>query len=373
MATALSTHRALFHHTDIELLAGLVPFVRGGIDADERVVVVVRSSIGEMLREQLGTSRGFDLLDSSDLYTFPSHTLSSYIDTVRDGTAGGRPMRVAGEPIWAGRSPVEIDEWTCVEAACNVAFAQSPLQMLCPYDVSALSPDVIAAARRTHPEISRGSHVASSPEFSPLEHHLQIRASALDPHPPRCEQISIFGAADVVPVVQFVDSFARSSAMAANRIDNLTSAVHLLVTEVGAIVDDQSRPAWLRLWIDGADLICQVESPTMRVSPFAEMIPPSHDPGGLWLVGQRCDVLAVRVQPHLTIVRLHYADFLVSTKQQCDGIDQLLGVYALGMCGGEEADRIVAHIGECNDCRTESERLGRAADHLRDFPDRWPA
>ncbi len=373
MATAVYTHRALFHRTDAELLAGLVPFVRSGIDADERVVVVVRNSIGETLREQLGTSQGFDLLDSSDLYTFPSHTLSNYIDTVRDGTADGRPMRVAGEPVWAGRSAVEIAEWTCVEAACNVAFADSPLQMLCPYDVSVLAPDVIAAARRTHPEIVRDSQIAASPEFSPLEHHLQIRAGALAPYPPRSEQISIFGVADVAQVVRFVDSFARSVAMAANRVDDLTSAVHLLATDASRIVDDRSGPARLRLWIDGADLICQLESPTMRVSPFAEMIPPSNGGDGLWLVGQRCDVIAVRVQPDLTVVRLHYTDFLVSRRPQCGGNDLELGVYALGMCDSEQAAQIEVHLGECIDCRNESERLGRAAGHLGEFPGHWLA
>ncbi len=86
MAVPTYTHRAFFHDTDEELIDALVPFVMEGIEADERVVVVVTQSIGETLRERVGSSDGFDVWDSSDVYTYPVRTLAGYVDTVSDST-----------------------------------------------------------------------------------------------------------------------------------------------------------------------------------------------------------------------------------------------------------------------------------------------
>ena len=201
MAVATYTHSALFYETNDELVDGLVPFVTGGIEADEHVVVVVSASVGETLRKRIGSSAGYDVWDSTEVYSFPLRTLAGFVETVRAGTQGGQPMRVAGEPIWTGRSPLEIAEWTCVEAACNVVFAGSPLRMLCPYDISRLEPSVVAAARRTHPVIHQGAHVTECSEFLPLDHQAGVRASELPRRPASCEQISIFSAADLVPVL----------------------------------------------------------------------------------------------------------------------------------------------------------------------------
>lgn len=71
MPVATYKHRALFHDTDDELIAGLVSFVTEGIGAGERVVVVVAAPVGEMLRERLASSSDFDLWDSADVYTSP--------------------------------------------------------------------------------------------------------------------------------------------------------------------------------------------------------------------------------------------------------------------------------------------------------------
>jgi|GEM_PF-3897771 len=305
------THRALFHDGNDELVAELVPFVTEGIDAGERVVVVVSSSVGELLREQLRPDPAFDLWSSTDVYTYPVRTLAAYVDTVRAGTEQGRRMRVAGQPIWDGLSPLAIAEWTCVEAACNVVFADSPLLMLCPYDTERLDPSVIAAARRTHSEIHHSSHLAASREFSPFDHQFAVRSSGLPPRPASAEQISIFSRSDLATVISFVEDFART---------------HDMVLE----------------------------------SPFTGYLPPSTSSGaerGLWIAGQKCDLIAVRQHNDRTTVRLHIADYLVASRPECNGIDKLLGVYALGVCNDQEANLVATHLSTCPDCRAETDRL----------------
>lgn len=63
-------------------------------------------------------------------------------------------MAVTGEPIWAGRRPAEILECQLHEALLNLAMdPDTPLCLLCPYDVGALAPEVIDEAAHSHPAI----------------------------------------------------------------------------------------------------------------------------------------------------------------------------------------------------------------------------
>ncbi len=359
LPVATYSHSALFHDTDDELVAGLVSFVEQGIEADERVVVVVSSSVGEMIRERVGPGAEFDLLNSADVYTQPVRTLGAYVETVRAGTGKGRSMRVAGQPIWTGLSPLEIAEWTCVEAACNLVFASSPLQMLCPYDTARLDPSVIAAARRTHPEIRHGSRVTTSPEFSHFAHQRAVRASELPARPATSEQISMFSAADLAPVQSFVEAFARSQGTADGRITDLALTVGELVDHV---IDFRAGPARLYIWATAEQLVYEIESSGLLSSPFAGYLPPSaSDPieTGLWLTGAKCDLLAVRERLGNTTMRVHFQDYLVSPRVECNGIDELLGAYVLAACDPEEMVLVDAHLATCAECRNEAARLGQ--------------
>lgn len=366
MAVATYTHRAFFHDTDDELVDALVPFVLEGIEADERVVVVVTESIGESLRGRIGSSDGFDVWDSTEVYTFPIRTLAGYVDTVRAGTEDGRRMRVAGQPVWEGLSSLETAEWTCVEAACNLVFADSPLLMLCLYDTSRLDPSVLAAARRTHPEIRRGVRVTASPEFAPFDHQSDVRASELPPRPASCETISIFSPSDVDPVASFVKAFAESQAMADSRITDLTATVRELITQA---TDYRFGPAQLHIWASPDELTYEIESHGSLASPFAGYIPPSpsaNDDRGLWFIGQQCDLIAVRDHIGITTVRLNYCDYLVPVRPQCDGVDKLLGVYALRACDDEETERVEEHLITCPGCRAELDTLSHVVGLMHD-------
>lgn len=366
MTVPTYTHRAFFHDTDEELIDALVPFVMEGIEADERVVVVVTASIGETLRGRIGASDGFDVWDSSDVYTYPIRTLAAYVDTVHESTQDGRRMRVAGQPIWAGLNSLETAEWTCLEGACNLAFADSPLLMLCLYDTSRLDPAVIAAARRTHPEIRRGMHVAPSPAFAPLDHQSDVRASGLPPRPQACEAISIFSVSDLDPVVSFVAAFAESQAMARNGITNLTATVRELITHA---IDYRLGPARLHIWATPEELTYEIESHGSLTSPFAGYLPPAisaPDDRVLWLVGQQCDLMAVRELRGVTTVRLNFGDYLVEVRPQCNGVDKLLGVYTLNACEPEEMALVEAHLTTCAECRAEFDMLSHVVGLMND-------
>ena len=357
MSVGTYTHRALFYETDDELVARLVPFVADGIARDERVVVVVNAATGAKLRRELRPSAEFDLWDANEVYTFPVRTLAAYVDTVVASTERGRRIRVAGEPPWFGRSSLEVAEWTCVEAACNVVFAGADLEMLCPYNTSILDPSIISAAQRTHPEIQRGEGVSASSVFDPFSHQSSVRHSALPPRPGSYEQISIFSAADFSAVMSFVEGFGRGRGMAERRVGDLETAVRELIEHA---VDYRTGPAVLRLWTTGEDLVCEVESGGSYMSPFAGYVPSSVSVAaadGLWRAGQSSDLVAVREHDGNSTVRIHFSDYLIAVRPECGGIDSLLGVYVLRSCDAAESARVEAHLVTCVECRAEVGRL----------------
>jgi hypothetical protein len=75
-------------------------------------------------------------------------------------------MRGIGEPIWAGRTELELVESQRHESLLNVTFApDTSLWLRCPYDTGALSAAVIDEARRSHEFLMRAGAGYSSAEF----------------------------------------------------------------------------------------------------------------------------------------------------------------------------------------------------------------
>ena len=358
-------HQAFLYATPDELIDALVPFVNEGREAGENVLVVVSKEKGAMLLERLGTSDGFQLLDSVDVYTSPTKTLAAYIATVRDGTNDGRAMRVAGEPIWTGLSPVEIAEWACVESACNVAFADSRLTMFCPYDTSVLDPAIIAVARRTHPELRSDGRTATSDHYSePLQFHSMIRTTDMPPRPDEYEECSIATAAELWRIQLFIDAFSELHALS----PKLTNDLRAGVTEVAKTAFDAAAGAvQLRLWIEADQVFSDIIGPWQTV-PFAGYIQhPSEEHGspGLWSVGQACDLIAVREHDAVTTVRLKFYSDTELVNPTCQEYAEFLGVYAIGACNPSESVMIEGHLAECSSCREEVERFGSVVAMMR--------
>ncbi len=372
------SHRALLYETREELITALAGFVTEGIEADEHVLVVVDPVKAALLVDRLGTSAGFVLADAADIYTSPTKTLAAFIATVRASTSDGRPMRVAGEPIWAGLSALEVAEWTCFESACNVAFAESALTMVCPYDISVLDPVIIDAARRTHPQVRHGDSTAVSATFTdPDEFHAAVRRTELMSPTSSVQQCSIVSPGDPWRTHDLIDAFADSHALPAPRTRDLTAAV-----------DDVARTALaagapslnVRLWLDDDRVICDI-SGTWTTVPFAGYIRHrSEVPGSpsLWSAGQVCDLFAVRERGTVTSIRLQVSGSPIQINPTCAEFADFLGVYALGACDPDENVMVESHLAECSTCREEATRLGAvvaimlAELAVHDPPPLWP-
>lgn len=351
-------HRAFLYETPNELIDALVPFVNDGIAADEHVLVVVSREKGQMLVDRLGSSDGFQLLDAVDVYTSPTKTLAAYIATVRDSTSDGRAMRVAGEPIWTGLSTVEVAEWTCVEAACNIAFAESPLTMFCPYDTSTLDPGIIAAARQTHPELHLGEQTTTSDHFTdPIEFHSTVRNTDMPSPSGAFEEFSIASDDGRWRIRPFLKAFGDLHALPPRLSGDLLAGVGEVAKTA---FEGTTGPITLRLWLEGNQVFCDVSGPWQAV-PLAGYIQHSselHGSPGLWSVGQACDLIAVRERDEISTVRLNFAIASELVNPACAEFAEFLGVYAIGACNPSEVVMIEGHLAECFSCNEEAEMFG---------------
>ena len=369
-------HQAFLYDTPTELIDALVLFVGEGREADENVLVVISKEKGAMLLERLGSSAGFQLLDSVDVYTSPAKTLAAYIATVRDGTSEGRAMRVAGEPIWEGLSAVEIAEWACVESACNVAFASSRLTMFCPYDTSVLDPAIIAAATQTHPELRSGGHTVTSNQYSdPHQFHSMVRATDIPVPHDAYEECSIASSDELWRIALFAEAFGELHALSPKLTSDLLGGVREVAKTA---FESDAGPITLRLWIEPNEIFSDIIGP-WRTVPLAGYIQhPSEEHGspGLWSVGQICDLIAVREQGDITTVRLKFSSNTERVNPTCEEYAEFLGVYAIGACNPSESVMIEGHLAECSSCREEVGMFGGVVALMREARDSdapWPS
>jgi transcriptional regulator with XRE-family HTH domain len=170
----LLEHLVLAYRSEDELLDMAVPFLAQGIERSEPALAVTSEAHIELLRVSLGSDAGHVVFaDSVGWLTSPNAALDRYRAWVKQEIdAGASWVRILGEPIWAGRSDAEVVAWTRFESLFNLAFASSPISVVCPYDTRALIADVVANAFRTHPVIAHGTDVAGNPEYREAEQFL---------------------------------------------------------------------------------------------------------------------------------------------------------------------------------------------------------
>ncbi len=155
-------HEALFYGRDEEFVNILGPFVRDGVRAGDKVLVVLGSAKLELLRAALGQhATKVAFADMDEVGANPARIiplLSAFVD----GVAPGQGARGVGEPVTSSRRAAELVECQLHESLLNLAFADAPaFWLLCPYDTSVLSGEVLNEARSSHTGIRSPIHAPS--------------------------------------------------------------------------------------------------------------------------------------------------------------------------------------------------------------------
>ncbi len=139
-------HDAFVYSSDEEFLAGALPFLEEGIDLREPIIAAPTPANSALLRARLGRqAKAVDWAEGREAQrTVERHAiLLQFID--RQQNRGATRIRVFGEPCWPSGGP-GVAEWKRYESFLNVALADYPIWMVCPYDASRLSQDIVEDA-----------------------------------------------------------------------------------------------------------------------------------------------------------------------------------------------------------------------------------
>ena len=302
LEVACFRHEALLYAGMDEFLAGTLPFIREGVAASEPILVVVGSRKIAALTAQLGADAGrVHFKDMAEVGANPARIIPAWNDFVEAHRETGRPFRGIGEPIYPERSAAELIECQRHEALVNVAFNDGPgWRLLCPYDTTALPPDVVEEAHRSHPYVALDQSYAASGLYAE-----RASLAAPLPQPPAIRATLTFNGAGLRPVRRLVSTQAARAGFTSRPIADLV----LAVSEVAAnSLEHGGGVGTLRVWRDGDVLVCEIADSGHFTDPLADRRRPApgQDGGrGLWLANQLCDLVQVRSFETGTTVRLH--------------------------------------------------------------------
>jgi anti-sigma regulatory factor (Ser/Thr protein kinase) len=196
--------------------------------------------------------------------------------------------------------------WARYEATINHAFDQSPLWVLCLYDLRITSGDVLNDVTQTHPYLmtADGRHIANDRYLRPEVFLTQLRPA----HPDPLEAAS--------PLVHLVDPMPQA---ARHEVRKVSSVTRLPIAEVEGLVIAVCEaltnsichgrpPVQLRLWADPDRVVVTVTDRGAGLTdPFAGLLPAATGPPGglgLWLAHQLCSLVTLDKSKDAFTVRL---------------------------------------------------------------------
>lgn len=298
-------HEALFYANADEFMAGTLQFLRDAVAAGEPTLVVLSAPKIKALREALdGEAEQVTFADMAGVGTNPARIIPAWQKFVAGHAGQGRRLRGIVEPIWAERSAAELAECQRHEALLNVCFDDPDFWLLCPYDTTALDPEVIDEARRNHPFLSgrgapelstsyRGAEALAAPFAEPL------------PDPPGDAALMCIDGPALHGVREFVALHGERAGLDADGVDDLVLTIHELATNT---LRHGGGDGTVSVWSERDAVVCDVNDRGRIEDPLAGRVAPAierPDGRGLWMANQLCELVQIRSFPDGGSVRVH--------------------------------------------------------------------
>ncbi|HEX8688650.1 MAG TPA: sensor histidine kinase [Solirubrobacterales bacterium] len=301
-------HEAFLYADADEFLAGTVPFLRDGLEAEEPALVAVGRSRAKALRGELGRDgKLVRFIDMEALGRNPARIIPFWHEFVEDdGDGRNHPRRGIGEPVWPGRGPAEVDECQRHESLLNYAFWDGPAwRLLCPYDSAGLGDEVLAAAHESHACVSGSAadpDEAAGEDLDPLS--CRPFAGVLPRRPADAAAIG-FDRSGLHEARTFVGGAARRAGLSSDRTFDLVAAIGELTANS---VMHGGGSGVLSLWVEADAMLVEVEDAGRIEAPLTGRLrpAPAQEGGrGVWMANQLCDLVQIRSGRQGTTVRLH--------------------------------------------------------------------
>ncbi|MFD9702080.1 anti-sigma factor RsbA family regulatory protein [Lentzea sp. NPDC059081] len=295
-------HPALFYSDEESYVDGTVPFVVEGLANAEPVAVAVPSRNLRLLRESLsGFAHLVTFVDMADTGRNPGRIIPE-LRAFADRHRGA--VRIISEPVWDRRSEVEYPACALHEALVNYAFSGRDVSILCPYDTSSLSHDVLADAEKTHPVVIDAGGHRPSDHFHPAR--VVVAAHSL----PLVIPVDAVGTSVGAGAMAAVRAFAREQAvqlgLAPERLDDFALAVTELATNS---VRHGGGESTVRVWTESESIVCQVNDNGHITDVLAGRTPVhANEPGGrgLLLVNRLADLVRTQTTSSGTAIQVRF-------------------------------------------------------------------
>lgn len=291
------SHTALLYRDRDEYFSGLARFAEAAAEIGAPLQAVLPGGAIDTSPELLSCAT---LADMTDLGRNPARLIASGQAFADDHP--GQHVCCVWEPVWPGRSSAELCEVTRHEALTNLAFTEQHLTLLCLFDASKLSAELLRDIELTHPAVILGRQRLNSAAY--------LGAGRV---PPRCDAPLPPPPADAESL-DFTENLGEVRALTAKHAEaaGLNRArVHdlrLAVSEVAANALGYAKGGVLKVWHLVGEVVCQIEDDGYIADLLAgrRRRPADHVGGhGLWLVNLVCDLVERRTGPTGTVTRLH--------------------------------------------------------------------
>lgn len=304
------SHEAAFYRGADDLGRTVLPFIRAGVARREPVLVALTADKLDAVERALGAdATRVDFVDMAELGANPACIIPEW-QRFLDDTGDAGPVRGVGEPAWHGRRDVELEEAALHEALLNVAFDGGPAwRLLCPYDVAALPPEVVAEARRNHPVVHPAADRGGEPGrhepggYEGPGHALDAFAARL-PEPPVDATRWDFGRGDLGLLRKLLRDAADDAGLHPSAGDSLVLAAHELAANS---VLHGGGSGSMAVWREPEALLVEVRDPGRIADPLVgrgRLDPAAESGRGIWMANQLCDLVQVRSGDTGTQVRL---------------------------------------------------------------------
>lgn len=339
-------HDALFYQSDEEMVASAVPFLRAALDRPEVAMLACAERNAALLAGALDGDPRIPILDRSELYRRVPVAIEALQRTARNHVAAGADRVRLVEEIDYDR--YDWGEWVRFDALSNVVFEPYPMSAMCLYDTRRVRPEVLEAARRTHPYLVTGAERAPNPGYvSPARFLRQFATPDPDPLEVTPPAIEVTGVIDLYRLRQEVKALLTGATLgplgtsgpaatarpagptvpagpvgpagmtgpaeaagAATRPDAVNAFV-FAVSEVTTNALTYGRPpVRVRVWHARDRSVCTVTDHGDGFDdPLGGYVPPADGQvgkagRGVWMARQMCDVVSFVKTPDAFTVRI---------------------------------------------------------------------